>query len=113
MERPEIITDKAKQIWKDTRDVRPPRVADLHYTFNFGKYAGWRITDVASIKIGYIFWLVQKNIIILEEDFMDEVIHYCIKCAWKDFPDSEPMERFHRAMDNYRQYSRYLNKPVF
>jgi len=112
MENPIVITEKAKQVWQDTRTKRPPRVVGLDYTFDFGKYAGNRLTEVAKVNVDYIFWLAQKNAIVFTKELVDEMEHYIIYSKWQYYSNKdhyiEPVKRFERILYDISKYQRYL-----
>ena len=110
-----LVTEKAKQIWQETRTERPPKVVDLNYTFDFGKYAGWRFDDVAKKNVLYIFWLLKKNIIVLADEVIDEIEYYLIYYVWNDEKNKglSVDDKFQRVLYLAKQNERYLIKNLF
>jgi len=113
-----VVTEKAKTIWRDSTEKRPPRIVDLNYTFDFGKYAGWRLTDVAKINVDYLFWLHQKGAIYFTNEVIDEMPHYIIYSKWHYYNNKEdikiePIRRWDGVMLDFRKYERQLIKVPF
>lgn len=60
------------------------------HTMTFGKYRGWSLDQVAETDPGYVVWLADENVLLIEPEFLDAVR----RDAMEDDIQLDPGNRF-------------------